>query len=185
MKKTNKREQKKEEVVEDTETVENTIEVEATEEQIDKCNVETFKHVKKVQEYMNLFIKDLINRSENHDNTKFEEPERSGFAKHTAELSKIEYGSEEYKNNLDKLKPVIEHHYSKNRHHPEHWPNGIKDMTISDLVEMLSDWASATERNLNGNLRKSIEINAEKYKMTPQLRQILENTVRELMNLAD
>jgi hypothetical protein len=33
--------------------------------------------------------------------------------------------------------------------------------------------------------RKSIEINAEKYKMTRQLRQIFENTVRELMNVAD
>lgn len=185
MKKTNKREQKKEEVVEDPKTFENTVEAEVTQEQIDKCAVETFKHVKKVQEYMNLFIKDLISRSENHDNTKFEEPERSGFAKHTAELSKIEYGSEEYKNNLEKLKPTIEQHYSKNRHHPEHWPNGIKDMSILDLVEMLADWCAATERNLHGNIRKSIEINAEKYKMSPQLRQIFENTVRELMNLAD
>ena len=185
MKKTNKKEQKKEEVIEEPNIVVDPVEVEATEEQIDKCAVETFKHVKKVQEYMNLFIKDLINRSENHDNTKFEEPEKTGFAKHTAKLSKIEYGSEEYKNNLEKLKPTIEHHYSKNRHHPEHWPDGIKDMVLSDLVEMLSDWCAATERNLHGNIRKSIEINAEKYKITPQLRQIFENTVRELMNLAD
>jgi len=185
MKKTNKKEQKKEEVLVDTKTVENTVEAEVTQEQLNKCAVETFKHVKKVQEYINLFVKDLISRSENHDTTKFLEPELSGFARYTDILSEIEYGSEEYKRNLEKLKPTIEHHYSKNRHHPEHWPDGIKDMTLLDLCEMLSDWCAATERNLHGNIRKSIEINAEKYKITPQLRQIFENTVRELMNLAD
>ena len=68
----------------------------ATDEQIDKCLVETHKHVQKVQEYINLFIRELISRAENHDASKFEEPELSGFAAHTARLSGIEYGSDEY-----------------------------------------------------------------------------------------
>ena len=53
--------------------------------------------------------------------------------------------------NIDtKFKPAIDHHYANNRHHPEHWPNGINDMTLMDLIEMLADWKAATARNKNG-----------------------------------
>lgn len=52
-------------------------------------------------------------------------------------------------------------------------------MNLVDILEMLADWRAATERNQNGNIRKSIEINAEKYGISPQLRRILENTVRD------
>lgn len=45
---------------------------------------------------------------------------------------------------------------------------------------MLCDWKAATKRNKNGNIRKSIEINAQKYNISPQLEQILENTVKEI-----
>jgi len=81
---------------------------------------------------------------------------------------------------LEKVNPAIVHHYSKNRHHPEHWPNGIDDMTLIDLVEVLADWKASTAKNKNGNIRKSIEINAKRFNMSPQLTKIFENTVREL-----
>ncbi len=142
------------------------------------CLIETYKHVKLVAANINLFVRALIDRAENHDNSKFEEPELSGFAAGAA-LGEIEYGSEAYKKTLEALKPTILHHYSKNRHHSEHWPNGIADMNLVDLIEMLADWKSATERNLNGNIRKSIEVNAEKYGISPQLKRILENTVKD------
>jgi hypothetical protein len=44
---------------------------------------------------------------------------------------------------------------------------------------MLADWRAATERNKAGNIRKSIEINTEKYNISPQLRKVIENTVRD------
>lgn len=150
-----------------------------SQEQLNYCLSETYKHVKKVQKNLNLFIVDLVSRGENHDNSKFEDPELSVFAEHTPKLAKTEYGSLEYKELLSQVKPAIDHHYSKNRHHTEHWPNGINDMTLVDLLEMLADWKAATDRNKDGNIRKSIEINSEKYKISPQLRQIFENTVRE------
>ena len=148
-------------------------------DKINYCLSETYKHVKRVQSNLNIFIKDLISRGENHDNSKFEEPELSIFAENTEKLGKVAYGSEEYKQLLVSVKPAIDHHYAKNRHHPEHWPNGIEDMTLIDLVEMLADWKAATERNKDGNIRKSIEINAAKYKISSQLRVIFENTIRE------
>ena len=145
-----------------------------------KGAVETNKHIKSVQQNISLFIKDLVDRSINHDASKLETPELEIFGEYTPELSKTEYGSPEYTELLNKVKPAIEHHYANNRHHPEHWPDGVNDMTLLDLVEMLADWKSATERNKNGNIRKSIEINAKRYKISPQLQQIFENTVREL-----
>lgn len=142
--------------------------------------VETYKHIDTVREYINSFVEELIKRGENHDATKLESPELEIFGEFGGNLAKLEYGSKEYNDNLEKVRPAIEHHYSKNRHHPEHFPNGINGMTLVDLIELLSDWRAATERNANGNIRKSIEINAKRYKISPQLREILENTVREM-----
>lgn len=59
--------------------------------------------------------------------------------------------------------------------------NGIEDMTLLDLVEMLCDWKAASERHDDGNIRKSIEVNAERFNMTPQLRRIFENTINEIV----
>lgn len=148
-------------------------------ELISHCLAETYKHVKVVQKNLNIFVRDLISRGENHDTTKFEEPELSIFAANTHKLAQTPYGGPEYKALLAEVQPAIDHHYSKNRHHPEFWPNGINDMTLVDLLEMLADWKAATERNKDGNIRKSIELNSIRYKMSPQLRLIFDNTVRE------
>ena len=98
-------------------------------------------------------VTDLIERGQNHDNSKFEEPELTIFAENTHKLGSTVYGSPEYKELLVEVKPAIDHHYAKNRHHPEHWPNGIEDMNLIDLVEMLADWKAATQRNKDGNIR--------------------------------
>lgn len=151
----------------------------ATQEQINFCNSETHKHCQLVRRNINLFVSDLQERGLNHDATKFEEPELSIFAENTHKLGGVVYGSPEYKALSQDCLPAITHHYAKNRHHPEHWPDGIENMTLIDLVEMIADWKAATQRNKDGNIRKSIEMNAAKYKMSPQLRTIFENTVRE------
>jgi hypothetical protein len=49
-------------------------------------------------------------------------------------------------------------------------------MNLIDLVEMLCDWKAASERHNDGNIRKSIEINASRFTISPQLVKILENT---------
>ncbi len=145
----------------------------------DKCLAETLQHIARVQHFLNIFIADLIHRGEIHDASKLIEPELSGFAANTGKLALVEFGSPEYKLLLDDLKPTIDHHYANNRHHPQHWKYGVNDMTLLDLLEMLADWRAAGERNKAGNIRKSIEINAAKYEMSPQLVRIFENTVRE------
>ena len=143
-------------------------------------NLETIKHIHLVRSYLYKMILELDKRAREHDQSKLESPEQEIFGEWTPELAKVEYGTEDYTKLLEKVKPAIDHHYSKNRHHPEFHKNGINDMNLIDLVEMLVDWRAATERNKNGNIRKSLEVNATRYGIDPQLCQILSNTVKEL-----
>ena len=147
---------------------------------LDECRVETQKHIEKVRKYIRFFTDKLTSRGVNHDATKLEPPEVELFAEYTPRLATMEYNSEEYKQCLASLKPALDHHYATYRHHPEHFANGINDMNLIDLVEMLADWKAASERQQNGNLLTSIEVNAARFKMTDQLKQILLNTAKTL-----
>ncbi len=142
--------------------------------------LETIKHIHRVRHFLYLMIEELDKRARNHDQSKLESPEAEIFGEWTPELAKVEYDSPEYREMLVKIKPAIDHHYAKSRHHPEHFPNGVEGMTLCDLQEMLCDWKAATERNKNGNIRTSIEKNTTRYGLSPQLAQIMQNTVREM-----
>ena len=141
--------------------------------------LETIKHIHRVRELLHLMILRLDERAKNHDWSKLESPQAEIFGEYGPELGKVEYGSEEYQKLLEKVKPAIESHYSQERHHPEHHKDGVNDMTLLDLIEMLVDWRAATERNRNGNIRKSIEHNKARYGLSDQLARIFENTVKE------
>lgn len=147
---------------------------------IDECRVETQRHIEKVRKYLRFFTDKLTTRGVNHDASKLEEPEVQIFAEHTEALNQVEYGSDEYKQHLEAMKPALEHHYAVNRHHPEHFTEGVNDMTLIDLVEMFADWKAASERTQNGNLLKSIEHNAERFNISDQLKQIFINTAKTL-----
>ena len=79
----------------------------------------------------------------------------------------------------DTFRHSLRHHYAHNRHHPEHFADGVNGMTLVDLVEMLADWKAATERTSpHGDLAESLPINGERYAIAPQLMDILTNTAR-------
>lgn len=145
---------------------------------IAECQVETQKHIEKVRKYIRFITDKLTTRGVNHDAAKLQSPEVELFTEYTPMLAELEYNSNEYKECLVALKPALEHHYATYRHHPEHFPRGINDMNLIDLCEMMADWKAASERHNNGNLIKSIEINAERFHITPQLKQILLNTAK-------
>jgi hypothetical protein len=140
-------------------------------------NESTRKHREKVNEYLMLVCKQLITRGLNHDNSKLESPELEVFAEYTPRLAESTYNSEEYKGFLEEMKPALDHHYANNRHHPNHFKNGVNDMTIIDIIEMFCDWKAASERHNDGNIKTSIEINSKKFNITKQLMKVLENSV--------
>lgn len=147
---------------------------------LDECRVETQKHIEKVRKYIRFFTDKLTTRGELHDASKLETPEVELFAEHTENLGKIEYGSDKYKKELEELAPALEHHYAVNRHHPQYHRDGINGMNLLDITEMLCDWKASSERQKNGNLLKSIEINAERFGIDKQLMQVLINTAQLL-----
>ncbi len=139
-------------------------------------NFQTFRHIERVRNLLNICVKDLLNRGEKHDQTKLMPPEVEYFTEYTPKLANCSYGSEEYKGYLSAIQPALAHHYAHNSHHPEHYKNGINDMNLLDIMEMLCDWKASSERHHDGNIRKSIEINANRFGLSPQLVKILENT---------
>jgi len=110
-----------------------------------KSNLDTIKHIHTVRKNIYTMIQDLDQRAQKHDASKLESPEQEIFGENFEELKNTKYGTPEYDALLAKSKPALDHHYANNRHHPEHWPNGIDDMTLLDLIEMLCDWKAATE----------------------------------------
>lgn len=139
---------------------------------------ETYEHIYQVQRNLLKAAFLVQQRCLSHDRSKLSDPEVELFTIMTPKLKEAEYGSEEYKQFLVDLKPALDNHYKCNSHHPEHYENGIEDMTLIDLVEMLCDWIAATKRTKNGDINKSISLNKERFNMSPQLTNILQNSVK-------
>jgi hypothetical protein len=124
-----------------------------------------------------MIINELVSRKVLHDKTKLENPEISYYTEWTPKLRASTYNSDEYKDFLKQLKPALDHHYKHNRHHPEHYDKGIEGMNLVDIVEMLCDWKAATLRHADGSLQRSIEVNRERFNISPQLESIFKNTI--------
>lgn len=139
-------------------------------------NFDTCLHIQNVQHYMHIIIKDMLDRIEEHDQSKLSHPEVEAFTEHTSKLAGLTYGSPEFDACKKAMGPALAHHYANNRHHPEHYKNGIIDMNLVDLLEMFCDWKASSTRHNDGNIRKSIEINGNRFNLSPQLITIFENT---------
>lgn len=143
-------------------------------------SLDTYKHANRVHSLMVQLANKLLNRAQQHDRSKLEPPEKEVFDEFTPRLATSTYGSPEYKGFLAAMKPALDHHYATNRHHPEFFgEEGIAGMTLVDLVEMLCDWKAASERHKSGDIRKSIEMNMERFSISAQLTTILMNTAKE------
>lgn len=141
---------------------------------------DTYAHIATVREYVNRAVVNLLHRGGDHDLSKLESPEREVFDEFTPKLKHSTYGSDEYKSFLTAMGEGLKHHYEVNSHHPEHYEDGTAGMSLLDLVEMLCDWKAATLRHDDGDLRRSIEINQERFGYTTELKLILLNTAEEL-----
>lgn len=137
---------------------------------------ETRKHILKVQSIMSELVGILMIRSVDHDRSKLSGIELDVLAEFTPKLEDTTYGSDDYKKHLASMKPMLESHYSKNRHHPEAHKNGIDDMNLVDLLELMSDWAASSTRHKDGCIYKSLEINAKRFGISDQLLSVLKNT---------
>lgn len=173
----------------------------------DDCIRDTKEHISQVREFMLMFAQELIQRALVHDQSKLESPEVEIFTEYTPKLRNSTYGTDEYNQNLNVMIQALEHHYTHNSHHPEHYkkyvcngcfkefkvfPEGrcdicgygqfqeesdISQMNLADIVEMICDWKAATLRHADGDIYKSIEINKDRFRYSDDLKDIFTNTV--------
>lgn len=139
---------------------------------------ETLAHSQRVGELLVQVVKDLLDRATCHDRSKTLPPELDVFNEFTPKLKTSTYGSDEYKGYLASMGEGLAHHYAHNRHHPEHFADGVNGMTLVDVLEMLADWRAATERHDNGNLGSSLRIQRERFGLSDQLYRVLWNTAK-------
>ena len=140
---------------------------------------DTKKHIKMVGVLLEMMVGRLVSRATHHDASKLLDPEKAIFDEVTPALKGLTYGSDEYKEQLVKMGDALKHHYENNRHHPEHFPNGVKGMTLVDLMEMFCDWCAATQRHDDGDILKSIKHNKDRFELGDVLSSILKNTALE------
>jgi len=141
---------------------------------------ETFSHVRRVGNLMLDIGQEINRRAMSHDDSKFSAEEFESFARETPGHREITYGSDEYRAALDRIRPVVNLHQKRNRHHPEYHDGGVCDMTLIDLIEMLADWKAAGERHADGSIVRSIEICADRFDLSAEMTRLLQLTAASL-----
>lgn len=141
----------------------------------------TKKHMARVRELLDMAAGRLSVRGYQHDVSKLTDVELGPLT----EMQKIidrdgqaPFGSPEYKRRTAILKPMLDHHYRHNSHHPEHYENGVDDMCLFDVIEMFFDWKAASERGEEPAM--NLTAACERFRVSPQLQRIFENTADQL-----
>lgn len=141
---------------------------------------ETKEHKDLVKINCDLIADAIKERGIHHDDSKLQDPELSFRVKFEFPYPGAPFGSKEYDENIKALEPGLKTHYKENLHHPEHFENGIRGMTLIDIVEMLCDWVAASNRKSGSPMEESVEFLADKYSFSEDLKDIFLNTIQYL-----
>jgi len=141
--------------------------------------LETLLQIKRLNELLNKAAAELLDRAIVHDKSKLEQPEKDLYDKLTPLLKKASPDSDDYKDLSKQYKKAIDHHYKNNRHHPEHYKNGVNDMNLFDVIEMTLDWLVDVGDSPE-KIFSLLKENKTKYDLSDQLTSILENTYKKI-----
>ena len=115
-------------------------------------------------EGVRLVTADLRRRAEVHDLSKLRADEFEGFSRINAAARIHKFGSPEYRERMERERPTIDLHFSRNCHHPErprlmgeqaeqarglpddatYWAaHGDARLSFLDIIEMVCDWWAA------------------------------------------
>ena len=140
----------------------------------------TLAHINQVKSKMEFFASVLATRGTSHDSSKLIEPEYSGWLAMDQE-PRYPYGSEKYYDKINRYKEVLEHHYSLNSHHPEHFENPSTQMDLVDLIEMLCDWFSYSNNISWLEGYNTINSQCARFGLNDTIRHLLLNTFRNFL----
>lgn len=144
---------------------------------------DTLIHRQQIQQHLHQITNILTKRGQTHDESKLTPEELNEYTKITPKLRKHKYGTPKYQTLSKQLKNALKHHHNKNPHHPEHYTNGIKDMTLIDLIEMIADWRAAYTRDhktYNGFINHIKTKLLPQHNTPPTLRTTIINTINQL-----
>jgi len=137
-------------------------------------------HIDEVRENLEEMIHDLRLRGIKHDRSKLQEPEFSIFVSTRPKFKKVNYGTKEYEEVSKEAYEAVRHHYDHNRHHVKHHVEGIYDMNLLDMLEMLADWKAAARRSPDLSFKDSLPRAFKKYGFDETLQCIFMNTLEYL-----
>lgn len=140
----------------------------------------TLEHINRVKAKMEFFASVLATRGANHDSSKLKEPEYSGWLAMDKE-PRYPYGSRKYYDKMFRYKEVLEHHYSINSHHPEHFEDPSNQMDLIDLIEMLCDWFSYSNDISWLEGYNTINSQCARFKLNDTIKHLLLNTFRNFL----
>ena len=137
---------------------------------------DTQQHIDWVEKLLLKVAAHITMRAGDHDKSKLETPEKEMYETWRPKLDAISVESAEYRDALVKMGPALNHHYEVNRHHPEHFENGIAGMNLIDLLEMTCDWVAAAGRS---GKKVNPEWAQKRFGIESQLLSVIMNTIGE------
>lgn len=127
----------------------------------------------------------IVERGAVHDLSKLNTDEFEGFARINRVAREQKFGSPEYEAAMERERPTIDLHFSRNRHHPErprligeaaererglpddatyHYAVAAASMEWLDIVEMVCDWRAAQlgYGDTSRTWEQNVELNLQK-----------------------
>ncbi|EGG20513.1 hypothetical protein DFA_00374 [Cavenderia fasciculata] len=134
-----------------------------------------------MQGYGGLSVEELKNRAIIHDQSKYEEPELSGYIQltwfHRCKNLNIPF---QYANKSIEtmVRDACHHHLHSNRHHPESH-NHPNEMNVLDIVEMVSDWSAISQELNQGSCITYVKENHSKWSFNNEKLDFIFETIKE------
>lgn len=144
-----------------------------------KTLITILKHKGLVQKYLYKLSQELEIRAVAHNLSKLGIDEFIGFIAINKVAREHPYGSKDYKASL-KDNDVIDLHFSKNQHHPEHHNNYVIGMGLVDIIEMVCDWKSASITYGKTTLSEALEIQIERFGLTKEQLYLIKLIIEEI-----
>jgi hypothetical protein len=138
------------------------------------------RHIMTVQALLRNVARQLLERADFHDLSKFAPDELGGMI----EIDRIadEYGlnSPQYMEALQGK--AIQLHRSRHTHHPEYHKNGLIEMSTLDIIEMICDWKAANMLRGHPEWNKSVNMMADRLNLSSE-QQFLIKTIAQLLEV--
>jgi hypothetical protein len=134
-------------------------------------------HREKVAANMSVVAELIQRRGDVHDITKLMSPEVE-LARAADKCLGPRKGLENRRGKCSHVDAFIAAHYCNplNSHHPEHFENGVEDMNMIDMLEMLCDWRACC----SGNFSDTLDRGFARFKVSGPLRSLMRKTCKEL-----